>query len=442
MRFMIYILAIFSVVVARGDNFSNLELTNRGVETPRSEVVSYDLDGFFEDGGKMETLYVKPIEAWTQQGETFTTHFTPPFKWLGRQQYLRLHGVAAAYSVAVNGVEIAKVMDGSALTEVDITKALHRDQSNTISMTLDRNAPTKVVEAWSVGANVNSPIGESYIFSQPTQMVRDIAIECEKVGGVINTQIKITVKSHALNTRTSTIFCELTRESGEILASVHNTITQSMRGEESFLLNAKIPVEEAWNIESTNFLLLQIKVQHEGRNTEFQTYSIGVRDARISESGDLMINGQEVKAVAKHIPHNFDPEQIYDLKDEGVNTVVIGAGGYNRALYDACDREGMYVITTAPINSSGSPQSLVKGGNPSNDPQWRAAYEQRVERHILTTKIHPSVVAYAIGESSFNGYNLYESYLKAKELAGSRAVVYLNNEGEWNSDKLNLNIKK
>lgn len=95
--------------------------------------------------------------------------------------------------------------------------------------------------------------------------------------------------------------------------------------------------------------------------------------------------------------------------EQGYNLILLPAGGVSGALYDLCDRYGFYVVEQAPINTSRSGMSRRKGGNPSNDPAWQAAYIARIEESYHTTKLHPCVVAFSLAEDSANGINLYEA---------------------------------
>ena len=79
--------------------------------------------------------------------------------------------------------------------------------------------------------------------------------------------------------------------------------------------------------------------------------------------------------------------------------------------------------------------SRKRGGNPSNNPRWRAEYIERVEQMIYTTQRHPSVIAYFLADDSANGICLYEAYLAAKKISGDRPVFYEDGNGEWNSDR-------
>ena len=109
-------------------------------------------------------------------------------------------------------------------------------------------------------------------------------------------------------------------------------------------------------------------------------------------------------------------------------------GAVPQNVYRMCDSLGMYVIAQVPINTKESGLSRRKDGNPSNDPEWKSAYLDRVETSYRTTCGQACVIGYIMAEESSNGINLYESYLRLKELEKTRPVMYLDAADEWNSD--------
>ena len=74
----------------------------------------------------------------------------------------------------------------------------------------------------------------------------------------------------------------------------------------------------------------------------------------------------------------------------------------------------------------------------SSDAQRLDAYLDRTQQHYHAVKRHPSIVAFSLARESANGINLYESYLRLKELEPDRPVIYTESGGEWNSDRLDL----
>lgn len=44
------------------------------------------------------------------------------------------------------------------------------------------------------------------------------------------------------------------------------------------------------------------------------------------------------------------------------------------------------------------------------------------------------MAGFALGSDSGNGYNMYKAYLWLKEAEPQRFVIYLDADGEWNTD--------
>src|SRR5699024_12369343 len=66
--------------------------------------------------------------------------------------------------------------------------------------------------------------------------------------------------------------------------------------------------------------------------------------------------------------------------------------------------------------------------NPSDDPRWRAAYLDRIQRTVERDKNHPSIVMWSLGNESGTGENLREMAEWTRERGPSRRVHY---EGDW-----------
>lgn len=157
-------------------------------------------------------------------------------------------------------------------------------------------------------------------------------------------------------------------------------------------------------------------------------------------AGELMVNGEREQLKAIEIESAIGRSQIEKLKAAGYNTLKVRAGVFSDVVYQIADSLGLYLIATAPINSSKSGDNIFIGGNPSNDPERLSEYVERSESIYSATKLHASVIAYDLADESLNGINLYESYLYLKGRQNDRPVIYLDSQGQWNSDRLDMQL--
>ncbi|MFI3302419.1 MAG: glycoside hydrolase family 2 TIM barrel-domain containing protein [Rikenellaceae bacterium] len=442
MRFILYIVALLGSTQLFAQAFSDSTFMDVGVQQPRSEVIVYDR-AYVSEGQKVSSSrYVTHIDDWSHAFDNqrvFNSKFSRPFLWIGRRVFLRVRSASAPYTLSVNGVEVGRVMNCTSMAEFDISKAT-KEGRNTVTIILDKSSEVEHVEGWAKGSKPE--LGDVYVVSQPTQMIRDIAVSTTILSEELQAEFKVVVKCHALGERTSTIYYNLYDEDGKLVSFANKNITLNMRGEDTISFFAKIPKSNGWSSESPKLYTLKLKTLYEGRYLELHNYKVGIRSVEVdAQSAEMKINGERVTLTAKKVGAEFGAADIDALKAQGYNTIRVEAGCVNKELYDAADQKGLYIISPMPINSSKGEAEITKGGNPSNNPRWWGAYMQRVESGYHTVQMHPSVVGFSLADSSLNGYNLYEGYLRLKSKGDSRPVIYFEGGGEWNSDKLLIDIK-
>lgn len=423
-------------------SFSDSKYMDIGTEEPRTQSVIGDK----EDSDNQSSKFVINIEEWSISADkkSFESKFSRPFSWIGRQFYLRVGSASAPYTLYINNKEVAKVQNSSSPAEFNITKIANEGR-NTVVIKIDEESNVSSIEGWKMG-DLEPAIGDVCVVSQPTQMIRDLRIETSVMGEKLHSQIYLIIKSHALSERTSTVHYSLRHQDGEMVSFGKRDITQSMRGEDTLTFSTAIPIGDGWSGDNPQLFDLKLSIQREGRYLEYQNYKVGFRSVEVDPSnGKLTINGEQISLNAKRVgvaeSVDFDESQLEELKAQGFNAIKIEGGAPSLDLYSACDKVGIYVVASAPINSGASSSLITKGGNPTNDPTWWGAYMQRIDASYHVAQLHPSVVAFSVADNSLNGYNLYEGYLRLKQKSITLPVVYFEAEGEWNNDKLDITLK-
>lgn len=432
MRTILSTLALFSLCGLCAQEY----VPTYGRELPRGELLVYPSAEAAEaaDGGN--NRYFTRLTEWSlEENNRFSTNFTVPFAWANRQVLLHVGRSTGDYEVLVNDRPAAYVADGNSPAEFNITKLTHEGR-NKVEIRVVQPSPTAPLESWK--ENPEPMLGGIWLLSQPTMRIRDVVTKT-RVGenGFATAEVAIAVKSEALNPRTSRIHYQLIAPSGENAAAGFKDLTLEMRGEDTVRFLARIPANELWTPELPTQYILRLKTQHEGRYVEFAELRMGFREVAVSE-GRLLLNGQPITLRVREVPGSLDENAIANLREAGYNTFRLQPGPVSEEFLEYCDEQGVCVIAQAPIDTSRSGDSRRKGGNPSNDPAWKEAYIERAVNTYHTTKRHPSVVAFSLATRSSNGINLYESYLKMKQLDEQRPFIYPEAGGEWNSDRLLL----
>lgn len=439
-RFLSIIALVFAVGALSAQEYDSPEYVSLGRELPRSKTLPYPTaeEAKALGSGAVASKYLRPVTGWTRTDEpdatVFTSKYVIPFVWLSRQAILYVDEASGAYEVIINGQKVGYAANAFTPAEFNITKASKEDV-NTISIRILKDHWSRRMEDF---VETREPrVGETYVISQPTIHVRDVVhnTDVDLKSEYANVEVGLIVKTESLNPKTARIHYELIAPDTTVVTQGYKDVTLGMRGEDTVKFMARIPYVLTWCADMPVRYRLNIKTQIEGRYAEYQSRMIGFRDIDINEEGDFMINGIKTELFYR----DFDPlkvteKDIIAARVLKYNALRFKMGAVPQNVYRMCDSLGMYVIAQIPINTSKSGLSRRIGGNPSNDPKWKAAYLDRAETAYRTTCGQASVIGYVMAEESSNGINLYETYLRLKALERKRPILYIEAAGEWNSD--------
>lgn len=439
-RFLSIIALVFAVGALSAQEYDSPEYVSLGRELPRSKTLPYPTaeEAQALGSGAVASKYLRPVTGWTRTEEpdatVFTSKYVIPFVWLSRQAILYVDEASGAYEVIINGQKVGYAANAFTPAEFNITKASKEDV-NTISIRILKDHWSRRMEDF---VETREPrVGETYVISQPTIRVRDVVhnTDVDLKNEYANVEVGLIVKTESLNPKTARIHYELIAPDTTVVTQGYKDVTLGMCGEDTVKFMARIPYVLTWCADMPVRYRLNIKTQIEGRYAEYQSRMIGFRDIDINEEGDFMINGIKTELFYR----DFDPlkvteKDIIAARVLKYNALRFKMGAVPQNVYRMCDSLGMYVIAQIPINTSKSGLSRRIGGNPSNDPKWKAAYLDRAETAYRTTCGQASVIGYVMAEESSNGINLYETYLRLKALERKRPILYIEAAGEWNSD--------
>ena len=432
MRWLITLFALFSLFAAPGQENREAFAPFRGRELPRGCITPAPRAVLADEG---QNTYVRTV-AWQRTevpgGTRFAAECSVPFAWTNRQVLLRIASAPAGYDLTVNGRSAGSVRSGALMAEFNLTRLL-REGANRIELFVEKNPAARVLEDFSHPDSV----GLSQLVSQPTIRIRDVLVSTRPVEGGALAEIGIVVKCDALNEKQARIHYDLRDTANRVAASGFNDLALSMRGEDTLRFTAAIPLGDLWEPDSPMLYRLQLRTQTAGRYTEYLSLPVGFRFVELRGS-ELFINGRAADVRLCEVARPLTEADAERLKASGCNLLYPAPGISDEALYDLCDRLGLYVVAQAPLCTRAAGLSRKKDGNPTNCPAWTAACVDRAEASYHAAKRHPSVVAFSIARESANGIGLYESYLNLKRRERQRPIVYFDAEGEWNNDKFSV----
>ncbi len=363
---------------------------------------------------------------------------------------LRFDGVESRYTVWINGIEIG-VGSGSRLAqEFDVTAAL-RPGENLIVVR---------VHQWS---------GATYVEDQDQWWLpgifRSVTLQLRPIGGIddvwVRTGFTGTAPANpAPALATGTDAPTLTRASGTAGTHAPDTrglgrIEVELRGA-SFPVTLRVPelgIDETWqtpdavapievaDVEPWSAELPRLYDATVSTAAESIALRLGFRTVEIR--GDrFLVNGRRVvfHGMNRHETHPergrvfdevFAREDLAQMKRFNVNAIRTSHYPPHPRLLDLADELGFWVILecdleTHAFDKRGTDESWLH--NPSDDPEWREAYLDRIERTLERDKNHPSIVIWSLGNESGTGSNLaaMSSWVHARD--PERPVHY---EGDY-----------
>jgi beta-galactosidase len=379
---------------------------------------------------------------------SYRRRFTVSPSWRGRPVYLHFAGVDSAFYVWVNGTKVGYSEDSRTPAEFDVGHLLRWDGPNTLAVEVYRWSDGSYLEDQDM-FRLSGIFRDVFLWTAPAQHIRDFEVQTDLDASYEDGVLKVKVKAaNAAKTAASVgISLDLQDAEGKPPAPPQSrTAELPAGGEASIDFEVPVPAVQKWSAETPYLyqMLLTLK-GGAGAVLEVVPWRVGFRKVEIKEAR-ILINGRAVvfKGVNRH---EHDPEtghyvssermvqDIEMMKQHNVNAVRTSHYPNAPEWYELCDRYGLYVIDETNIETHGfgnNPQNRL-----TNDPAWRPAYLDRMERMLERDKNHASVVIWSMGNEAGDGANMAAGYRWLKERDATRPVHY---EGSSRSGGPNSDI--
>ncbi len=149
-------------------------------------------------------------------------------------------------------------------------------------------------------------------------------------------------------------------------------------------------------------------------DTERVQLRIGFRTVAIRD-GVLTVNGRRIllRGVNRHefhpdlgrvVPPEVVREELLMMKRHHINAVRTSHYPPHPQVLELCDELGLWVVDECDLETHGFELNGWRR-NPSDDPQWRPAYADRMRRMVERDKNHPCVIMWSLGNEAGIGAN-------------------------------------
>ncbi len=340
-----------------------------------------------------------------------------PSEWEGSSIFLRFEGVDGAFAVNVNG-QFAGYSQGSRMpAEFDVTRYLQPGE-NQIDVRVYQWSWASYLEDqdmwWLSGI-----FRDVYLLARPTVYLRDLAVRADlgvdrqgqlHVTAEVENRGQIGVDGYQLAVR-----CYESSPQGALLTSATAVVAVSAADTASVCVPLALTAVIAWSAENPRLYQVTVALMDpNGQVEEVVAQDAGFRTVAI-EAGLLKVNGQAIRFKGVN-RHEFHPElgraigvdimeqDVLLMKQHNINAVRTSHYPDDPRFLELCDRYGLWVIDEADLECHGM-QIAGDWDRLSNDPAWRAAYIERMERMVERDKNHPSVIIWSLGNESGYGEN-------------------------------------
>lgn len=379
----------------------------------------------FEGEGSVRAVYEQEIEV--------------PASWNDYHTYLHTESVGGDYTIFINGTQITPAIDRYTPTEMYISPYL--DQGKNVVAILVVDEPYMAAIAEGMSQPERKQFDNCYIFAQRRLGIYDFNIRLvpDSLERFAELQLDVVADNAFSTVEVIEVGYDFYAPDGKLMEYSVNDL--SMEGFTRDTMHFKPYIYHSnpnrWSPANPKLYDLTLYVKRSGILWEYIPLKVGFAEYGYTEDGAITAFGKPLtlkKEVYNAAADATTTErEIKALKQRGINCLTPDYP-QPRWFYDICDRVGIYVIDCAAVASPSWADDRSLGGTPTNAPELVDEYLRRVETMYHRAQNHVCIIAFSLGKKAGNGYNLYKAYELLKSKGDSRAIIYEDADGEWNTD--------
>jgi beta-galactosidase/evolved beta-galactosidase subunit alpha len=348
---------------------------------------------------------------------TYRQRFHIPGVWQGRQLILRFDGVDSAFEVSLNGRYVGFSKGSRIPAEFDVTEQA-RSGENLLAVR---------VYQWSDGSYLEDQdmwwlsgiFRDVTLLAMPHVALYDLRVDPGLRDDLraATLRVEAALQSAASQPQRGRLELALLDPSGQPVpgAVASADILAPPDALAAVELRVEVQAPRLWSADDPALYKLLLTLRDEqGQVAWAVPQMVGFR--RIEIRGPrLLINGRAIKlrGVNRHehhpdlgraVPRETMLADVLLMKQHNINTVRTSHYPPHPHFLDLCDTYGLYVIDEADLECHG-----LRYAQPpfflSDDPGWRDAYVDRMERMVERDKNHPCIIMWSLGNESGFGSN-------------------------------------
>ena len=362
-----------------------------------------------------------------------------PASWNDYHAYLHTENVGGDYTIFINGTQITSAIDRYTPTEMYISPYL--DQGKNVVAIVVVDEPYMAAVAEGMSQPQRKQFDNCYIFAQRRLGIYDFNVRLvpDSLARFAELQLDVIADNAFSTMEVIEVGYDFYAPDGKLMEYSVNDLAMEGFTRDTMRFTPYIyhSNPNRWSPANPKLYDLTLYVKRSGILWEYIPLKVGFAEYGYTEGGDITAFGK-VLTLKKEV-YNAAADaatterEIKALKQRGVNCLTPDYP-QPRWFYDICDRVGIYVIDCAAVASPSWADDRTLGGTPANAPELVDEYLRRVETMYHRAQNHVSIIAFSLGKKAGNGYNLYKAYELLKSKGDSRAIIYEDADGEWNTD--------
>ena len=379
----------------------------------------------FEGEGSVRAVYEQVIDV--------------PASWNDYNAYIHTENIGADYTIFINGVQITPAIDRFTPTDMFISPYLDQG-ANTVAVVVV-NEPYMGLLVEGLQQPVRKQFDNCYIFAQRRLAVYDfnVRLQPDSLARFAELKLDILVDNSFSTEEVIDVGYDIYAPDGKLMEYSVNDLriegfTRDTLSFSPYIYNSN---PNRWTPANPKLYDLMLYVKRSGILWEYIPLKVGFAEYGYTEQGSITAFGKALTLKKERYNAAADQatteREIKALKQRGINCLMPDYP-QPRWYYDICDRVGMYVIDCAALASPTNADNRAVGGTPANAPELVDEYLRRVETMYHRAQNHVCIIAFSLGKKAGNGYNMYKAYELLKSKGDSRAIIYEDADGEWNTD--------
>ena len=359
----------------------------------------------------------------------YVTEFELPEAMRGEELHILFEGVESGFACWLNGLYLGYSEDSFDPAEFDLSHAL-RDGRNKLAVRVFKWTPGSWFEDQDF-YRFSGIFRSVWLCAVPRTAVLDLSVVPTLEESLTHGEVEVA----ALVRGGGTLALRLERE-GRLLAESRCPI-------EGERVTARFAVDSPalWSAEAPRLYTLRLTaLDEDGAVTEVLEQALGFRRFELKD-GLMHLNGKRIvfKGVNRHdfsshsgrVPNREELLlDIVTMKRHNINAIRTSHYPNQSALYELCDRYGLYVIDENNMETHGTWDALVtKQADsgyllPKDREEFAPMLLDRVNSLYQRDKNHPCVLIWSCGNESFGGKVIYEMSELFRRLDKHRLVHY------------------